>query len=129
AGDGAQRVEGVTRQGARRAARSPAADRDVIRDRRTFDRGGSEHAPGESGDDPVAFASGAADPAGVVEGMGRMKWLLGEPSRDPELAAALRRADPKPDALRADDLRRSIMARARARLTARPLPGGHWWDW
>jgi hypothetical protein len=58
-----------------------------------------------------------------------MKWLLGEPDRDPELAAALRQADPEPDPARGEELRRRIMARARPRLAELPLPTGHWWDW
>src|SRR5690349_158474 len=61
--------------------------------------------------------------------MGRMKWLLGEPSREPKLAAALRRADPEPDPARGEELRRSIMARARPRLAEPRVPTGHWWDW
>jgi hypothetical protein len=58
-----------------------------------------------------------------------MKRLLGEPDRDAELAAALRRADPMPDPAGEEDLRRSIMARARPRLADLQLPTGQWWDW
>lgn len=58
-----------------------------------------------------------------------MKWLLGEPGRDPELSAALSRAEPAPDAAGEEDLRRRIMARARPRLAELQLPAGHWWDW
>ena len=58
-----------------------------------------------------------------------MTGLLGEPERDPELAAALRRVDSEPDASRGEALRRRIMARARTRLTEPQLPSGHWWDW
>jgi hypothetical protein len=58
-----------------------------------------------------------------------MRWLLGEPGRDPELAAALRQADSVPDATRGEDLRRRIMARARPRLAEPQLPTKHWWDW
>jgi hypothetical protein len=58
-----------------------------------------------------------------------MKWLLGEPDRDPELAAALRRADPEPDPVRGEELRRRIVGRARSRLAELQLPTRHWWDW
>ena len=58
-----------------------------------------------------------------------MKWLLSEPSRDPELGAALRRADPVPDPAGGADLRRRILAQARPRLRELQLPAGHWWDW
>jgi hypothetical protein len=58
-----------------------------------------------------------------------MRWLLGEPDRDPKFAAALRRADPEPDPARGEELRRRIMARARPRLAELQLPTGHWWDW
>ena len=58
-----------------------------------------------------------------------MKWLLGEPDRDPELVAALRQADPVLDAAGQEDLRRRIMARARPRLAELQLPTAHWWDW
>lgn len=58
-----------------------------------------------------------------------MKWLLSEPGKDPELAAALRRTDPAPDATRSEDLRRRIMARARSRLANRGLPTERWWEW
>jgi hypothetical protein len=58
-----------------------------------------------------------------------MRWLLGEPGRDPELAAALRQSDSEPDAARAEDLRRRIMALARRRLAELELPTGRWWEW
>ena len=58
-----------------------------------------------------------------------MKWLLSEPGRDPELAAALRRTDPAPDATRGENLRRRIMARARSRLAELDLPTERWWEW
>jgi hypothetical protein len=58
-----------------------------------------------------------------------MKWLLGEPGRDPELAAALGRTDPVPDAARSEDLRRRIMARARPILAEIDLPTARWWEW
>lgn len=57
-----------------------------------------------------------------------MKWL-GEPGRDSELAAGLRRSDRQPDAARGEDLRRKIMARARPRLAELQLPTGRWWEW
>jgi hypothetical protein len=56
-----------------------------------------------------------------------MNWLFREPDRDPKLAAALRQVDAAPDAGRAEDLRRRIMASVRPRLAdASPRP---WWDW
>jgi hypothetical protein len=58
-----------------------------------------------------------------------MRWLLGEPGRDPELAAALRRSDSELDAARGEDLRRRIMARARPRLAELELSTGRWWEW
>jgi hypothetical protein len=61
--------------------------------------------------------------------MGGMKWLLGEPDRDSELAAALRQAEPACDAAGEDSLRRRIMTRARPKLMELQLPAGHWWDW
>jgi hypothetical protein len=61
--------------------------------------------------------------------MGGMKWLVREPGRHPEIAAALKRADPVPDAAREEELRRRIMARARPSLAELRLPTAHWWDW
>jgi hypothetical protein len=58
-----------------------------------------------------------------------MNWLLGEPERDLRLGAALRRIDPTPDAARAEDLRRRIMARARAPLAELGVPAARWWEW
>jgi len=58
-----------------------------------------------------------------------MKWLLGEPDRDPRLGAALRQIDPAPDPAGAEDLRRRIMARARPRLAELDLPAARWWEW
>lgn len=60
--------------------------------------------------------------------MGRMNWLR-EPDRDPRLGAALRQIDPTPDAGRAEELRRRIMARARPRLAELDFPAARWWEW
>jgi hypothetical protein len=58
-----------------------------------------------------------------------MNWLLREPERDPKLGAALRQLDPAPEAARAEDLRRRIMARARSRLAELDAPAARWWEW
>lgn len=62
--------------------------------------------------------------------MDRMSPLFREPSRDRELAAALRRAELEPEA---DDeaVHRRIVAAAAPRLAGlrRALPGASWWEW
>ena len=58
-----------------------------------------------------------------------MNWLLPQPDRDPELAAALRLIEPVPDRSAEEALRRRILEAARARPAGLNAVSPRWWEW
>jgi hypothetical protein len=58
-----------------------------------------------------------------------MSRLFGEPRRDPELGAALRRLESASPMGSAEELRRRILSAARPKLGALGARAPHWWEW
>jgi hypothetical protein len=58
-----------------------------------------------------------------------MSRLFGEPRRDPELGAALRRIESASPTGDAEVLRRRILTAARPRLVGLGTRAPHWWEW
>ena len=58
-----------------------------------------------------------------------MTWLLSEPERDPELAAALRRIEPAPDLSGEEALRLRILRAARGKAREVNAGAPRWWEW